>query len=877
MQAQEAGTPVEGELLVRLYQDADLPKVIADLSNNTGLRIKRQLSRHLQIWQLEYNPHKIAAHEMLSQIQAHPLVWQAQLNHYMENRATVPNDPNFGQQWQYINTGTTGGTVGADIDADLAWDYATGGVTPLGDTIVVCVIDDGIDLSHQDIVPNLWKNWGEIPNNNIDDDGNGYVDDFDGWDADAGDGDVSGGFFGGGHGTPVAGIIGAKGNNGIGVAGVSWDVKLMIVVGGGDEAQAIAAYDYPLTMRKLYNQTNGQEGAYVVATNASWGINNRLESTFPLLCAFYDSLGVAGILNVAATANANTNIDVMGDLPTHCSSDYLIAVTNTNDDDAKVTQAGYGVQSIDLGAPGEGTYTTAANNSYGGFGGTSGATPHVAGAIGLFYSANCPQFASLAQVDPAGAAMQLKNWILQGVDANNDLATVTVSGGRLNLHNSIQLLLQSGCSLSGCYTPFGQQLNGVTGTSASVSWLSVPIASEGYLLRYRQQGSSNWIMATTQDTFYNFSGLTACTYYELQLASDCDTTQGSYSNSLIFKTGDCCEAPAVIDVDSVGENTILLSWGADANVNTYTIEYRLDGDTTWQQSTASSNGLLLSGLMSCSYYDLRIISSCAVNVNNEYSPILRFRTRGCGNCEDLTYCESSSSNTEYEWIEEVSVGNMNNVSGDDGGYAFFSTLNPTFYVGQKYPMSLRLAIGQGSSANWRWKVWIDLNQDGDFDDNNELIHDSNPITTMTLTYSDSLQIPSSTTLGSTRMRIAMKWGSSFYDQCSDFSYGEVEDYCITIGGSPTTVDQFNKLNVGLKVYPIPLAVNTQIDVQWPHQDAGANLQLIDMLGRVLQSQSIELTAGLNQYQLPTGELPSGVYWVLLRLKDGTMISQKVQR
>jgi serine protease len=873
--AQEAGSRVEGELIVRLYKDADLPKLMGQFPD---LRIERQLSKNLNVWLLEYNPDQFSGDQLIYALAENPLIWEVQHNHYLENRATVPNDPNFGQQWQYVNTGSGGGTVDADIDAELAWDYATGGVTPLGDTIVVCIIDDGIDLTHQDMLPNLWRNWDEIPGNGIDDDGNGYVDDDQGWDADGANGDISGGAFGGWHGTPVAGIVGAKGNNGIGVTGVSWDVKLMIVVGGGDEAAAIAAYDYPLTERKLYNQTNGQQGAFVVATNASWGIDNRLESSFPILCAFYDSLGTAGILNAAATANANTNIDVQGDLPTHCSSDYLIAVTNTNDDDLKVTQAGYGSVSIDLGAPGEGTYTAALNNTYGGFGGTSGATPHVAGAVGLLYSAPCAQFAALSKSDPAAATLLMKNYLMQGTDITAQLDTLTVSGGRLNLHGSMLELLNAGCSLAGCYAPFGQQLITAAGTTATVNWLSVPSATVGYLVRYREQGTTTWTNTTTVDTFYNFTGLTACTFYEVELASDCDTTQGSYSNTFTFKTGDCCEAPTVIDVDSLGENAILLSWGQDANVNSYTVEYQLDGDTSWQTSSTSTNGILLDNLVACSDYNLRIISSCAVNVNNEYSQVLRFRTLGCGNCEDLNYCTSEGGSTDYEWIDQVVIGDLNNTSGDDGGYAFFPTLTPTFYSGHQYPLSLTLDVAGAPSANWRWKVWIDLDQDGDFDATNELVFDSNPITTTNFTFSDSLAIPSTAVLGNTRMRVSMKWGTSgTHDQCASFSYGEVEDYCINIATDPTSIATASSMNIGLKVFPVPMKEFTTVEINWPRISAGASLELVDVLGRRLKEQLVNLEQGVNQFQIDIRELPSGVYWVLLRLEDGTILSQKVQR
>lgn len=873
--AQEAGSRVGGELILRLRQDADLPKLMEAFPE---LRIERQLSKNLNVWLLEYNPHRIDGDRVLNAMLEHPLVWEAQHNHYLENRATVPNDPSFGQQWQYVNTGSGGGTTDADIDAELAWDYATGGLTPLGDTIVVCVIDDGIDLTHPDIIENLWKNWDEIPGNNIDDDGNGYVDDFDGWDADNATGDASGGVFGGGHGTPVAGIVGARGNNGIGVTGVNWNVKLMIVVGGGDEAAAIAAYDYPLTERKLYNQTNGQEGAFVVATNASWGINNRLESTFPILCAFYDSLGTAGILNAAATANANTNVDVDGDLPTHCSSDYLIAVTNTNDDDLKVTSAGYGLQSIDLGAPGEGTYNVTSGGNYGNFGGTSGATPHVAGAIGLLYSANCPQFAMLSRVDPAAASMLLKDYILQGTDITAQLDTLTVSGGRLNLHGSILELLNSGCSLMGCYAPFGQQLSNVMGSSATVNWYAVPSASSGYLIRYREQGDTSWMTSTTVDTFYNFTSLTACTVYEMQVASDCDTTQGSYSNIFTFKTGDCCEAPATIDIDSLGENSILLSWGTDANVNSYTIEYQLDGDTSWQTTNTTTNGILLNNLLPCTDYNLRIISSCAINVNNEYSQLLRFRTAGCGNCEDFTYCVSNGGSTDYEWIDQVLIGDLNNTSGDNNGYAFFPLQNPTFYQGHQYPLSLSLGVGNAPNANWRWKIWIDLDQDGDFDGANELVFESNQITAMNLTYSDTLPIPSFAALGSTRMRVSMKWGSSgTHASCTEFSYGEVEDYCINIATDPTSITSSNPLNIGFKVYPVPIRDLATVEINWPRVSAAASLELMDVLGRKLKEQAVSLEQGVNQYQMDLSQLPSGIYWMVLRLEDGTLLSQKVQR
>lgn len=423
---------VPGEILVQLEQNYAAKTLMEDSQErNLLLNTPVTLSRTLNMWKLSFDPAVFTVDQVINALYKNNKVLTAQVNHLVSHRATEPDDPQYAQQWQYYQANDK------DIDADEAWDITTGGMTANGHEIVVAIIDDGLDFTHPDIVDNLWTNTNEIDGNNIDDDGNGFIDDVIGWNAYNNTDNIGGG----GHGTPVTGIVGAKGDNGIGVAGVNWNVKLMIIQGGGAEAEALAAYSYALENRKLYNETNGAKGAFVVATNASWGVDQGQPADAPLWCAMYDTLGENGILNTGATANAEWDIDVIGDLPTGCPSEFLIAVTNMNRQDEKVNGAGYGDETIDLGAPGQGTWTTAFGNSYGGFGGTSGATPHVTGTIALLYAAPSMEFADLAISDPEEAARKVKDYILDNVDPNPSLVGITTTEGRLNVFNAIQALV----------------------------------------------------------------------------------------------------------------------------------------------------------------------------------------------------------------------------------------------------------------------------------------------------------------------------------------------------------------------------------------------------------------------------------------------------
>lgn len=843
----QVAATVKGELLIQLKLNttpADVEKeALEELGILPALKMKEVVSDYMRIWLFTFNEDEIAKRDMIRMMNTLKSVSVAQANHIVADRV-VPNDPFFGQQWHHYQENDH------DIDSDLAWDITTGGVTANGDSIVVCIVEiGGAKWDVPDIIENHWTNIHEIPDNGIDDDGNGYIDDYHGWSVTSNDDEV---FGNGSHGAQVSSMIGAKGNNGVGVSGVNWNVKLMQVrMGSIVESSVIAAYTYPLIMRKKYNQSNGEQGAFVVATNSSWGTNFGQPADAPLWCAMYDSLGVYGVLSCGATANSSINVDTQGDLPTACPSDYLLSVTNTNSSDVKVNSAGYGVVTIDLGAPGNQVFL-ANNSAYGNTSGTSFSSPCVAGAIALLYSAPCSSFMSVVNQDGAEAALHIKNYILEGVDQTELLQTQTLSGGRLNVNNSLSAMLDVCGSCIPPLSPFAEQVAGTL--NYNINWIMVSEV-QSVVLRYRTQGSAEWIeVSNLTSSPHLLSDLFACSTYEFQLMGHCDAEASDWTEVFSFETDGCCIHPTDVLFSSIEENSAYVLWNQVMAAVNYSVTVTDQNGSSTAYNAIPDPVLLLDNLEACMQYSVWVYSNCI----GEAAPpqMFTFQTPGCGACTDLTYCSASGgSNTEY--IRRVIVGDIDYESTAGVGYNFITTQTTDFIAGDSYPIQCYPGfIVPTQTFNQNFRVWIDYNNDGEFQHPEEMAFDgASP--TQVISEGD-IVIPTNATSGYTRMRVAMRYAQFSTTEpsvCNTWDYGEVEDYCVTIVNTSAIVNIEAKQD--FYVFPNPVANELFFQgafVQYPN----LLIRLYDMNGLLVKQTRLSANSSLD-----VSDLSAGLYSIVV--------------
>ncbi len=798
-----------GEFLVQVEQGNDISRITQDFTDHKRTRIlsvKRYINKDLNVWLLSTDPNQHNEIKVLNNLRKHHGVMNAQFNHLLQKRERDPNDARFSEQWYHKNTGQLGGLENADIGTTVAWNYTTGGTTAGNNEIVVAVIDDGINVDHVDLANNIWINKREIPQNGIDDDLNGYIDDYYGWNLNNENGELEDGV----HGNLVSGLIGAEGNNAIGISGVNWNVKTMMVQYAFEdeipESVALSGYSYILDQRKLYNQTNGRKGAFVVATNASWGLDNKFPSDAPIWCSFYDSLGAHGILNVGATTNNKVNIDDQGDLPSTCPSNYLIAVTNSDNRD-KLSDAGFGVVHIDLSAPGEDIISARGANGYGYESGTSFSAPLVAGAIGLLYSAPCYNFAARAKRDPAGTALEIREILLNSVKKFSEWELLLASSGRLDVGAAMEMLM---ANCGACPAPVNFTHTTTLTDSSNTIDISFNITDTIDFIdaRWKSSSDSIWVLLPNVVSPVKLENLLMCHDYEIQFRTGCQGDTTDFGESYYFVSAGCCD-PTDIEVNDLGSENITISWAPIAISQGYNTRIRLFNTTSWLEFGTQDTFFTFSDLLACTVYEVQMRSICNAEIS-DWSHSKLIKTLGCSSCRVMEYCPSVSLNSENEWIDSISIGSIQNQSGDNDGYGNFSTdseIGTDLAVDSKYRITLFPGF-KNKKFQVLWRVWIDYNQDLDLDDEGELVLES--ISGSDTTFTGVFQIPKVDTLGNTLMRVSMKTlliDNIHQRPCDTLDFGEVEDYCVRIVKSLGPCGEIFELE--------PLSVtNKTLSFQW---------------------------------------------------------------
>ncbi len=411
---------VDNQILVKLRDEiaaSEDANLIADqllpARSVHARRIGTAVVPNLQLIQLDGS---VSVAEAIRQAEADPRVEYAEPNYLVETHVT-PDDTLFAQQWGLLNTGDIG-IAGADIAATQAWNLTQGSMD-----VIVAVTDTGIDLNHPDLIANRWMNPAEVANNGIDDDGNGLVDDIIGWNfADNNNDPNPGSDF---HGTHVTGIIGAAGNNGMGVTGVAWHVKLMALkfISGrnGTIEAAIQCINYATAQRK--------RGQNVRVINASWGGPDNSKS----LRKAISKAGEAGILFVCSAGNGGDdsfgdNLDSDPEYPAAWNDDFatVLSVAALDRTDEIPLFSNYGHTTVSLGAPGAQVVSTFPGGGYNFLTGTSMAAPHVSGVAALLWSLN-----------PTLTPEQVKQRLIATANPVLALASKSVGAGRVNAFNAL--------------------------------------------------------------------------------------------------------------------------------------------------------------------------------------------------------------------------------------------------------------------------------------------------------------------------------------------------------------------------------------------------------------------------------------------------------
>jgi subtilisin family serine protease len=579
-------------------------------------------------YQISFNPEN-NLDEFIRLLQNNPAVEYAE-KVPIDRICYDPNDPKEGDgsQWSL-----------STIQAQAAWDINLG-----SSAVTVAIVDDAVLTTHEDIAASLWVNSNEIAGNNMDDDGDGYIDNMSGWDCADNDNNpmppttASSSSFG--HGTHCAGIAGATTNNGIGVASIGNGIRIMPV-----KCTSNSSADPSII-------TAGWQGVqYAIAAGAdiisiSWG-SSVYSTTYQNLVNYAESQGVA---MVAAAGNAGSSSPFYP-----AGYDICVGVAATTSTNAKASYSNYGAW-VDIAAPGSSIYgivpAGTAINTYVNKSGTSMATPLTAGLLGLMLSNN-------TSLTPA----QLRSCLYSGasnIDAQNSSYIGMLGAGRINALAAMTCIAAlTNATSSNCNTPGSIAASNVTSSTANLSWTAVS-GTLSYSVRYRVQGTTTWgTEISASSNSLSLSDLVANTTYEVQTRAICSTSSTSaFSSSSSFITSaSTCNTPTNLTVNNTTSNSTNVAWASVSGASSYTLRFRTSGGTWGSDINVTTNTGALSGLTASTSYEIQVKAVCSATNSSAYTSSTTFTTAAptCNIPSNLASSNITQNSATLSWAAATSA------------------------------------------------------------------------------------------------------------------------------------------------------------------------------------------------------------------------------
>lgn len=443
------------------------------------------------------------------------------------------------------------------------------------------------------------------------------------------------------------------------------------------------------------------------------------------------------------------------------------------------------------------------------------------------------------------------------------IITINHKGTLANNAQAFSLIV-SGVVPSSCNPtkPGNFMVNDITDNSAIISW-DPQLGVNNYNGRYREKGTADWVGFSTTNNFYTLTDLLAGTIYQVEMQSLCSVVDlSAFSDPFSFQTECRPDVPANITFDNITTSSIHLAWDSVRAIESYEVRYRFQGGV-WESETVTQSDIQLTNLLAGELYEFQVQSNCTAESTSSFSSSTTF----------TPYCIASGQSSENEWIERIQLGSIDNQSGNNGGYADFSTWSTVLQRGATTEIALQ--AGQVSSFPKYWSIWIDLNQNGVFSDPGENV--------LTATVEEDeltihqFDIPQSALPGSTLLRVSMKYNEN-PGPCEAYAYGETEDYTVEIkddidgnnfiplSGKSASNPTFDQV---LAIYPNPSAAEISLNLSPELQ--GQHVSVLDMSGDVLISIPFE-----SRMIIDITSLNMGVYLVRIETKSGAQMTRFIK-